>query len=337
MFIPKYDLTKGFPGPWITSLYEKELASHIYNYFFGQEFHGLIVNCTWGGSSGLPGRHDSKFKQVKKCMKKADLNVVLFFNFVDDFDETWRPIIQNCIKKLGKDNIKVIGHSPWENDFNFQFWPLALNRYFKQYSETDIKLEKIKHRFLCYNRKPHEHRVKLYKRLKNKNLLKHGVFTLGNNNHKDSISFEKNGFGGMTDAFEVDSDNSYAIPNDLMSLGNIEIWKNSLLNIITETNYQTQGIPFLTEKTFKPIIGMRPFLILGPDGTIEWLHSNGFMTFNKDFNLPMRDLNIDDVVSAIKKLSIDNVNMKEIQKKTEHNRKRFFEFCREEEKRIGIG
>lgn len=331
-----YDLTQGFPDSWVTTQLEKEIASTCYENFFGRAKKGALVNCTWGGS---PTKHCSlsKFDQIQNLVDSYKVSKILFYNLVDDYDTKWDQIIDFCKKKLGDQNVKLIGHHPTYSDLNIPFWALAVNRYFSQYLEEDLILRKIKNYYLCYNRKPHNHRVELFSQFKDKNLLKKGIFTLGSEDHRNSISIQGNTYSGNENAFIVDTNYSYAIPNDLMSLGSMEIWNTSLLNIVTETNYQTQGIPFLTEKTFKPIIGMRPFLILGPDGTIEWLHSNGFRTFNKDFNLPTRDLNIDDVVSAIKKLSIDKVNMKKIQKKIKQNRKRFFQFCREEEKRIGIG
>jgi len=328
-------LIEGFPNDWITSSFEKEIALSIYNRFFNNDPNGIIVNCTWGDSTAAKS-FDTKYQQVESLVISEKISKILFFNLVDEFDETWHSVIQKSRAKLGEHNVKLIGHSPWENDLNFQFWPIAMNRYFTRYNEEDLELEKIKHKYLCYNRKPHEHRVRLYKRLKKHNLLKKGIFTLGNNNHRNSVSFSKNRFSGMKDSFKVESDESYAIPNDLMSLGNLKIWNTAFLNIVTETNYQTDGYPFLTEKTFKPIIGMRPFLILGPNGTLDWLHNNGFKTFNSDFKLPSRDLCIEDIIKGITNICIDNMNDTMIEK-IKHNRTRFFEFCSEEEKRIGIG
>jgi len=327
-------LIEGFPNDWVTSSFEKEIALINYSRFFNNDPNGIIVNCTWGDA---PNEYfDTKYHQVECLINSKKISKILFFNFVDEFDERWAPIIQNCRIKLGEYNVKLIGYSPWKNDLNFQFWPLAVNRYFTKYSEKELEIGKIKHYYLCYNRKPHEHRVKLYRRLRKYNLLKKGIFTLGNNNHKDSITFGENEYGGMKDAFKVESYESYAIPNDLMSLGNLKIWNMSFLNIITETRYQKQGYPFLTEKTFKPIIGMRPFLILGPNGTVDWLHDNGFKTFNSDFNLPNRDLCITDIIKVIENTPVENMNNNIIEK-INHNRRRFFEFCSEEEKRIGIG
>jgi len=327
-------LIEGFPNDWITSSFEQEIARINYRCFFHNDPNGIIVNCTWGEAPNEC--FDTKYQQVEWLVSCKKISKILFFNFVDELDERWAQVIKNCCAKLGENNVKLIGYSPWQNDLNFQFWPLAVNRYFTKYSEKELEIKKIKHYYLCYNRKPHEHRVNLYRRLKKHNLLKKGIFTLGNDNHKDSITFEKNQYGGMNNAFKVESYESYAIPNDLMSLGNLKIWNTTFLNIVTETNYQTDGYPFLTEKTFKPIIGMRPFLILGPNGTVDWLHDNGFKTFNSDFKLPNRDLCIDDIIKGITNTSIDNVN-DAVVRKIKHNRRRFFEFCSEEEKRIGIG
>jgi len=326
---------QGFPDSWITSSLEQEIAVTCYCNFFGKASDGAIVNCTWGSNTVDESFH-SKYSQVNYLVDSNKISKILFFNLVDDFDTAWQPIIEKCYTSLGEGNVKLIGHSPWKNNLNFQFWALAANRFFTKYSRKDLELQNTKHYFLCYNRKPHEHRVELYNKLKNKNLLRKGIFTLGDENHKKSISFDKNSYSGMMDAFKVNPNASYAIPNDLMSLGNMKIWNTSFLNIVTETNYQTGGMPFLTEKTFKPIIGMRPFLILGPNGTVDWLHNNGFKTFNRDFKLSGQDLSIDDIVKAIKEAPIKNMN-KKLLKKLNHNRRRFFEFCSEEEKRIGIG
>jgi hypothetical protein len=220
-----------------------------------------------------------------------------------------------------------------------QFWALATGRFFTKYNENDLSLVDIKNYFLCYNRKPHPHRVELYKELKNKNLLDRGIFTLGSEDHKNSVSFTTNTYSGQEDAFKVNLEYSYAIPNDLMSLGNLDAWQTSFLNIVTETVYHTPGRPFLTEKTFKPIIGMRPFLILGPEKASEWLLAHGFKTFNSDFGLPDRALSVDDVVRVVETLSPEVItkNLESIKEKTAHNRKNFFKFCAQEEKRLGIG
>lgn len=55
--------------------------------------------------------------------------------------------------------------------------------------------------------------------------------------------------------------------------------QQSFLNIITETCY-TSNYVNISEKTIKPIICKRPFLMLGPPHSLQHLRELGFKTFN---------------------------------------------------------
>lgn len=57
-----------------------------------------------------------------------------------------------------------------------------------------------------------------------------------------------------------------------------ELYQQSFLQVISETvfNYPTT---FITEKTMKPIANKRPFVIVGPAGSLIQLHQLGFKTF----------------------------------------------------------
>ena len=336
MQISFHDFSSGFPQHWITSPYEQELAYKIFKNFFGRLDDGLLVNCTWGGNSVIPGRHDSKFSQVIETLQEYPIRHALFFNFVDDFDSEWIPIINKAKDTLGSNRVKLVGNPVHDNDLQFQFWPLAVNKFFAEYAESNLELTSLDNYFLCYNRKPHGHRVELYESLKDNNLVDDGIFTLGDENHRSSITVGANAASGNTHAFQVDPHASYAIPNDLMSFGNMGIWQRSFLNIVTETQYPGEnGFPFLTEKTFKPIIGKRPFLVLGPQSTTDWLKNNGFYVFNSDFGLPDTDPDIDDIVHVIKTKPVTELTPS-IRKKIRHNELRFPQFCKETKKYIGV-
>ena len=54
----------------------------------------------------------------------------------------------------------------------------------------------------------------------------------------------------------------------------------AFVDVVTETRYASNMIN-LTEKTIKPIVAHRPFIMVGPVGTISHLQSLGFRTFNK--------------------------------------------------------
>ena len=83
------------------------------------------------------------------------------------------------------------------------------------------------------------------------------------------------------------------IANDTMTLGNINLWNSHFVTIVNETQHISKlGYPFLSEKMWKPIIGMRPFLCLGDHGTIKLLQDAGFYTFNDMFDLAKKDLGV---------------------------------------------
>ena len=62
----------------------------------------------------------------------------------------------------------------------------------------------------------------------------------------------------------------------------IDLWQSSeqtLLQVVTETVYQGQR-HHLTEKTFKPIVMQQPFILVSCQGSLEYIRSYGFKTFN---------------------------------------------------------
>jgi hypothetical protein len=58
-------------------------------------------------------------------------------------------------------------------------------------------------------------------------------------------------------------DMSFGIPHDIHSLGNLDIWQQHFLNVVGETEFMHWDNMFISEKTWKPILGLRPFVING--------------------------------------------------------------------------
>jgi hypothetical protein len=128
------------------------------------------------------------------------------------------------------------------------------------------------------------------------------------------------------------------IPNDTMTLGDINLWCSHLLTIVTETQHVPNiGFPFFSEKIWKPMIGMRPFLLIGDAGSIRYLQEQGFHTFNKEFDIHNDDASIDDVVGAVKNFTGDTANLyNSLLPKLRHNKKRFYEFALEQKKLFNL-
>jgi len=194
-----------------------------------------------------------------------DVDHIFFISLVDP--SSWHPD--------AKQEIMEWSHAKEQHDIivnsKFSFWGYYAQHEFFQYRDIDLPWigDKL---FLSYNRKPYVHRQKLFNELVEHNLIGHGIVTLGNDDPELAITIDENeGIGNNNVGGEV------GVPNNIESLGNHNIWQQALINVVTETiTYEN----FLSEKIWKPIIGKRPFLLIGPPGTLNRLQDWGFKTFN---------------------------------------------------------
>jgi hypothetical protein len=70
------------------------------------------------------------------------------------------------------------------------------------------------------------------------------------------------------------------------------LYDNSLVNIVTET-YFFNNIIHITEKTYKPIAFMQPFILLGAARSLQHVKDMGFKTFGEFWD-ETYDLELDD-------------------------------------------
>jgi hypothetical protein len=70
-------------------------------------------------------------------------------------------------------------------------------------------------------------------------------------------------------------------------------YENSFMSVVTETYFYNFRTKFLTEKTFKPIAFLQPFIIVGVPFSLQVLHSMGYKTFhpfiNEDYDSEVDD------------------------------------------------
>ena len=145
--------------------------------------------------------------------------------------------------------------------------------------------------YMCLNRKPHWHRRRLYNNLVSRDLVKHGIVSMGGDNGQPLQLL----------AVDTEPDNlapnpgreHYGPPNDIVSFGHIKNWHRHFVNIVTETMYNINQNGFVSEKIYKPIVGCRPFLVYDYDGGTRWLQDRGFEPYVKDFT-DITDLNLTD-------------------------------------------
>lgn len=332
----KFNLAHGFPMEWSTSQLERKI---ILNHLQHRNYD-LVVNQTWGFLECLnpvTGRVSTKFEVAEYLITNGLAKNILFFNFVDPIYDlsTWYEVFDRCKKFIRDADITCIGQMDTNKiklDYPFVYWAVFAADNFKTYTEQDTMPRTFDNLFLCYNRKPHWHRKMLFEQLEQQQLLSRGIFTMGNEDLEQVRMIN-------ADRKTLPSDNKkmhgeLGIPNDTMTLGDLEMWNSHLLTIVTETQHVTGvGFPFFSEKTWKPMIGMRPFLLLGDGGSIRYLKDNGFHTFNELFGIRKDDATVDDIARAVRLFDKNPAEVyTSILDRLRHNKKRFYEFAEEQKK-----
>lgn len=168
---------------------------------------------------------------------------------------------------------------------------MVCDLYFQNYEERDLEVESTARKYICLNRKPHPHRVAIVNELIAAGLQEQGYVSLGlpgdqaitiDETFEDSQGIrDEYGNLGVDETFV-----SRKIRNDIFSIGSPHVWNNSLLCLVTETEFANPYPDnfFTSEKTFKPIIGMRPFFIYGQAPLRQYLKDSGFDIFEDVFD-----------------------------------------------------
>jgi hypothetical protein len=247
-----YILYGGFNPRWAAGHAEREVVNRLANRL-GTGY--AVVVPTW---------YDPI--DVVQYINQLDVKQVYICSLTDPFGPiTGFESSINC-------EVKYFGYTP---DNKFDFWAYLCNSKFKKYNNKDLLPTEFNHLFLNYNRKPHGHRIGLVTELEQNNLLEYGIVTLGEKYAiKETDDYKEYGSDDVVDNIKI--------PNDIYSLGRLDIWQRHFLNIVSETEF-TPTSYFLSEKTFKPIIGLRPFIINGNPKIYSWLLDAGFDCFEDIF------------------------------------------------------
>ena len=171
-----------------------------------------------------------------------------------------------------------IGNS--NGPYYFNFWTEFIRQHPDNFfNDVYTAIPQIEKLFLSLNRKGHPHRNFFLDLLDENNLTNAGI-----------ISRPNNPVGKLWYAVDTyDGEKDLLFPNDIYGLGDPDIWSKIFINVIVETTKHTDV--FLSEKTWKPIIGLRPFLILGDNQLYYKLKENGFDTFDDLFGMWWKDPN----------------------------------------------
>jgi hypothetical protein len=300
----------------------------------------LLINTTWFGSQF----NNNEWPKIEKLIADGQTFDNLFLLSVIDplylSKDDLRYIEQN-LKIKNTYRIGMFDNSPFE----WNFHAIANAKHCPEYKISEVLLTHPEYVFLLYQRKPRRHRVEITNLLLEKNLDKRGIITLGSNKNA-SVDWSE-GLSGPVITID-DHPNAYkhngnhddfnGIPNDLVTLGRLDIWQQSFLNIASETEFNNWDPILVTEKTWKPMIGLRPFIVHGQNGIYPWLYRNGFKTFNRYWpHIPVEqgEDQHGNVVAVIEflceKSTAELVSMyNDMLPDLEYNRERFYEFSQEQ-------
>jgi len=337
-----------FPFHWPSGILVKDIIDKITNSIdrhFPSPQKNFVLDVTWGNSP----------HQIKETLDQYES-----FGHIDNlfFVALFDPMVNGIPHPPYRDfKFFQIGNVNDERYFKYriEFHAILLSSdIFKSYTEEDLELkfDNLSH-YLCYQNKPHLHRQYLTHLLIKNELFSKGIVTLHNmdgTNKKEFIYPELKIFS-IEETIEDHylQDRGFTRTNNPYSLGETEIWQNCFLNVVCETFPNTADPTWnlISEKTFKPIIGMRPFIINGHRTILNHLEESGFYTFEEywkevDFrNCFEQTSTVDRCFNVIQKICNMPVNeirsmYRDMLPKLKHNRQRFFNYAIEQKQKIEI-
>ena len=196
-----------------------------------------------------------------------------FYNSLD-------PAVYRTLAESGRP-FCIVGLCSAPGCYRISFAAIANRRYFEPYTVDELELLPDARRFICLNRKPRPHRVELVRLLEESGIAELGYISLGD---------PKNPRVLPQTTTTLTNDESYingaGIRNDIFSLGPLSVWNRSLLCLVTESEFdnEIQELHYATEKTWKPIVGLRPFFIYGQPVLRDYLKERGFDIFEDIFD-----------------------------------------------------
>jgi len=213
----------------------------------------------------------------------------------------------------------------------YDFFAVAFHRLHDPIPDQELLDHQLIHKpFMCLNRKHHEHRVRIVNEIRSADLTSKGIVTLAGTDLRIDEDFSGH--------VPVAPESGAAIPNDIVTLGPGNVWKSHFLNVVTETWWDINQAYLAADKYFKPLVGLRPFLIWCEDMGVEWLTDRKFELYHGDFQ-DITDLDLTDhnnMIPFLKTLSDQPTSYLHqkyvaLTEKLLYNRNRFKQYVEEQD------
>lgn len=313
-------ITKIFDYGWGPELETKKLEAEILRTYlrpFAEDASStVIINNTWYS--------DWAHEQTVASLKENRPDRIVLVAMID---------AANCSADRFREftsDIRSVGYYAGPDEIDF--WALAVNRWLRLPHGDLLDATAIEIPFMCLNRKPHFHRQQLYDGMVASGVVGLGLVSMGARQDGEPAQRSLSQDTGVSDLNLNPNPGieQTGIVNDIMSLGHPDNWRRIFLDVVTETQFNLRKTRFVSEKIYKPILGMRPFLVYARDGAVPWLTDRGFEPYVLDFQditdldlasyhnlVPFLQILCQQPVSYLQKRFID------LQEKIQYNRQQF--------------
>ena len=269
--------------------------------------HICLINSTWLGDVPVGLRADEHARAgepettIREFIDETQYTEVAVYSG-PDWENRSESGIRADTHKLLEDKFENVYHiGNTNNRYYFNYWLEFIKDNWTHFNKdkylSEPKLARSstvgnngKH-FLCYNRKPHGHRVYLLNKIHDHGLQDYGIVSATQKSIETGLPGQGPGytFPNPIVLKETHDESTLKIinewggqnQNDIISLGDAENWQRHFLTVVTESTVHTDL--FISEKTLKPIIGLRPFIIYGDQNLYNKLKDWGFDVFEDMF------------------------------------------------------
>lgn len=263
MILKEYDI--GWGPNWPMKQLEQTIVKNFLHDRYHDQSRSVIINSVW-----YTGDYHQQVMSELRELRPTHVFVVSLLDppnvKLEWFDEL------DC---------EVLGVGYYPGAGYIDYCALFVDHFYQPVDQSLLTdADKIDTAYMCLNRKPHQHRIRLYQGLEEAGLLDRGLVSMGGNPPMRLIANDQT--PGQEIAPNPGSD-QYGINNDVVSLGNLDNWQRHFVNIVTETIWDCEVSDFVSEKTYKPVLGLRPFLIYAPNGAVQCLSNRGIESYVNDF------------------------------------------------------
>lgn len=262
MIVKQFDI--GWGLNWPAKQLEQKIVRQLLHDRWHDQSRSVIVNSVW--------YNQDYHQQVMTELAQLQPSHVYVIAMLDP------PIVKLDWFESLNCEVQGVGYYPGSRYFDY------FAEFFDQFHvriphDQLLDHTKIDTAYMCLNRKPHVHRLRLYQGLENLMILDRGFVSMGGS---PPMRLLPNDCEGQPLAPNPGSEH-YGINNDVASLGNLDRWQRHFVNVVTETVWDLDTHNFVSEKTFKPVLGLRPFLLYAVNGGVDCLRSRGIETYVSDF------------------------------------------------------